>query len=182
MLGSRHPPPGLLLLLVLGNYYYNISNKTALKAAGGAGLPHDHLDAPVRCGLVIRPLPLGGAGRAILSLDHGQGHRQITAVAFCAAGAHAGSVFALSAGAVSFGQIVKAAEPAFAAVVGTKLTGRRSPRPSGSQFHSVIGGVCLATEKSSDFGSRSFRVCISAQARNQRSGWLIPDRGFPRPC
>ena len=33
-------------------------------------------------------------------------------------GAHAASVFALNAGAVSFGQIVKAAEPAFAAFLG----------------------------------------------------------------
>ena len=46
-------------------------------------------------------------------------------VAFCAAGAHAGSVFALSAGAVSFGQIVKAAEPAFAAVIGVSLYGKQ---------------------------------------------------------
>merc|ERR1712071_439556 len=38
-------------------------------------------------------------------------------VAFCYMGAHSASVFALSAGAVSFGQIVKAAEPAFAAVI-----------------------------------------------------------------
>lgn len=37
----------------------------------------------------------------------------------CSAGAHAASVFALAAGGVAFGQIVKAAEPAFAAVIGT---------------------------------------------------------------
>jgi len=36
----------------------------------------------------------------------------------CSAGAHAASVFSLAAGGVAFGQIVKAAEPAFAAVIG----------------------------------------------------------------
>jgi solute carrier family 35 protein E1 len=46
-------------------------------------------------------------------------------VAFCAAAAHCFSVFALSAGAVSFGQIVKAAEPAFAAVLGVSLYGKK---------------------------------------------------------
>jgi solute carrier family 35 protein E1 len=35
----------------------------------------------------------------------------------CSAGAHAASVFALAAGGVAFGQIVKAAEPAFGMIV-----------------------------------------------------------------
>jgi hypothetical protein len=108
----------------LGNYYYNISNKTALKAAGGAlGYP-----------MTISTLQLGVGSLYALFLwaaPDARSFPSITAkdivkllpVAFCAAGAHAGSVFALSAGAVSFGQIVKAAEPAFAAVVGTKLYG-----------------------------------------------------------
>lgn len=39
----------------------------------------------------------------------------------CSAGAHAASVFSLAAGGVAFGQIVKAAEPAFAAVIGKAL-------------------------------------------------------------
>ena len=68
-------------------------------------------------------------------------------VAFCAAGAHAGSVFALSAGAVSFGQIVKAAEPAFAAVVGTKLYGKKISKAKWLSLIPVIGGVCLASLK-----------------------------------
>ena len=43
---------------------------------------------------------------------------KLAPLGFWAAAAHAGAVFAMSAGAVSFGQIVKAAEPAFAVVVG----------------------------------------------------------------
>lgn len=45
-------------------------------------------------------------------------------VSFCAAAAHSFSVFAQSAGAVSFAMIVKAAEPAFAALVGVFLYGK----------------------------------------------------------
>ncbi|KAH8043673.1 hypothetical protein JL721_13068 [Aureococcus anophagefferens] len=45
-------------------------------------------------------------------------------VAFCSMMAHCASVFALSAGAVSSGQIVKAAEPAFAAVLSQFVYGK----------------------------------------------------------
>ena len=51
--------------------------------------------------------------------------KKMIPVGFCAAGAHSSSVFALSAGAVSFGQIVKAAEPAFAALVGLLIYGKQ---------------------------------------------------------
>jgi solute carrier family 35 protein E1 len=46
-------------------------------------------------------------------------------VAFCAMGAHCASIFALSTGAVSFGQIVKAAEPIFAAVLSQFVYGKK---------------------------------------------------------
>lgn len=103
----------------LGNYYYNIANKLALKAAGGAaGFPMTISTLQLLVGAIYatflwiapdsRPFPKITLSDVVKLLP----------VAFCAAGAHASSVFALSAGAVSFGQIVKAAEPAFAAVLG----------------------------------------------------------------
>merc|ERR1719321_604726 len=136
----------------LGNYYYNISNKTALKAAGGAlGYP-----------MTISTLQLGVGSIYALFLWAAPDARSfpkvntkdiiaLLPVAFCAAGAHAGSVFALSAGAVSFGQIVKAAEPAFAAVVGTKLYGKRISKAKWLSLIPVIGGVALASLKELDF-------------------------------
>merc|ERR1719502_2659568 len=72
-------------------------------------------------------------------------------VGLCAAGAHSASVFALSAGAVSFGQIVKAAEPAFAAVLGTLFYGKSISRGKWLCLIPVIGGVCLASAKELDF-------------------------------
>merc|ERR1740139_1420983 len=56
------------------------------------------------------------------------------------AGAHAASVFAMSAGAVSFGQIVKAAEPAFAALIGTMFYGSKVSRAKWLCLIPVIGG------------------------------------------
>jgi len=136
----------------LGNYYYNITNKTALKAAGGAlGFP-----------MVISCLQLGVGSLYSLFLWAAPDARKFPAVtpkdifkllpvAFCSAGAHAGSVFALSAGAVSFGQIVKAAEPAFAAVIGTTLYGKKISKAKWLCLIPVIGGVCLASLKELDF-------------------------------
>lgn len=110
----------------LGNYYYNITNKLALKAAGGkAGFPMtiSSLQLGVGClyALFMWVAPDGRAKPTVTVAD-------ITAmlpVAFCAMGAHSASVFALSAGAVSFGQIVKAAEPAFAAVLSQFVYGKQ---------------------------------------------------------
>jgi len=136
----------------LGNYYYNISNKVALKAAGGAlGYP-----------MTISTLQLGVGSLYALFLWTAPDARpvpkitpsdlvKLIPVAFCSAGAHAGSVFALSAGAVSFGQIVKAAEPAFAAVVGTFLYGKTISLAKWLCLIPVIGGVCLASLKELDF-------------------------------
>eukprot|EP00804_Cyclotella_cryptica_P017776 CCRYP_001190-RA/>CCRYP_001190-RA protein AED:0.27 eAED:0.27 QI:0/0.66/0.5/1/0/0/4/923/176 len=102
----------------LGNYYYNITNKLALKAAGGAS----------GFSLTISALQLGIVSlyRILLWLaPDARAQPSVTMddiikmlpVAFCYAGAHSASVFSFSAGSVSFGQIVKAAEPACAAVL-----------------------------------------------------------------
>merc|ERR1712039_372544 len=72
-------------------------------------------------------------------------------VGFTAAGAHAASVFALSAGAVSFGQIVKAAEPAFAALVGTIFYNSKVSLAKWLCLIPVIGGVVLASLGELDF-------------------------------
>merc|ERR1712039_926084 len=72
-------------------------------------------------------------------------------VGFTSAGAHAASVFALSAGAVSFGQIVKAAEPAFAALIGTLFYGSKVSVAKWLCLIPVIGGVILASLGELDF-------------------------------
>ena len=83
-------------------------------------------------------------------------------VAFCFMGAHSASVFALSAGAVSFGQIVKSAEPAFAAVISQFLYGKKVSKAKWLCLPIVIGGVILASGKELDFAvSALISACIA---------------------
>ena len=82
-------------------------------------------------------------------------------VAFCAMGSHSASVFALSAGAVSFAQIVKSAEPAFAAVLSQFVYGKKISKAKWACLPIVIGGVILASVKELDFAwSALIAACI----------------------
>lgn len=151
-------------LWYLGNYYYNITNKFALKAAGGAaGFP-----------ITIATLQLGvGCIYALFLWAAPDARRfpkvtkddiiKMMPVAFCSAAAHSFSVFALSAGAVSFGQIVKAAEPAFAALLGVMLYNKQVSLGKWLCLIPVIGGVVLASVKELDF---AWSALITACAAN----------------
>lgn len=83
-------------------------------------------------------------------------------VAFCFMGAHSASVFALSAGAVSFGQIVKSAEPAFAAVLSQFVYNKPVSKAKWLCLPIIIGGVILASVKELDFAwSALISACIA---------------------
>ena len=83
-------------------------------------------------------------------------------VAFCFMGAHSASVFALSAGAVSFGQIVKSSEPAFAAVLSQFVYGKKISKAKWLCLPVIIGGVILASVKELDFAvSALVAACIA---------------------
>merc|ERR1719511_389708 len=72
-------------------------------------------------------------------------YKKTLLVGVTSAGAHAASVFALSAGAVSFGQIVKAAEPAFAALIGVLFYSSKVSKAKWLCLIPVIGGVIFAS-------------------------------------
>jgi len=157
---------GLLIyfaLWYLGNYYYNITNKLALNAAGGkTGFP-----------MTISGLQLGvGALYAAflwLAPDAREKPKvtkddliKMLPVAFCFMGAHSASVFAMGMGAVSFAQIVKAAEPAFAAVLSQFVYGNKISKAKWLCLPVVIGGVILASVKELDFAwSALISACIA---------------------
>jgi solute carrier family 35, member E1 len=83
-------------------------------------------------------------------------------VAFCFMGAHSASVFAMGAGAVSFAQIVKAAEPAFAAVLAQFVYKKPVSKAKWLCLPVVIGGVILASVKELDFAvSALISACIA---------------------
>jgi len=83
-------------------------------------------------------------------------------VAFCYAGAHSASVFSFSAGSVSFGQIVKAAEPAFAAVLAQFVYKKPVSKAKWLCLPIIIGGVILASVNELDFAwSALISACIA---------------------
>lgn len=150
-------------LWYLGNYLYNISNKLALKAAGGkTGFP-----------VSISSLQLGVGAIYALFLWLAPDARQkpkitmtdiikMLPVSFCFMGSHSASVFAMGMGAVSFAQIVKAAEPAFAAVMSQFVYGNSVSTAKWMCLPIVIGGVVLASVKELDFAwSALISACIA---------------------
>jgi len=145
------------------NYYYNITNKLALNAAGGsAGFPMtiSSLQLAVGCiyGIFLWVAPDARAKPTVTFDDI----VKMLPVAFCFMGAHSASVFALSAGAVSFGQIVKSAEPAFAAVLSQFVYKKKISTAKWLCLPIVIGGVILASVKELDFAwSALISACIA---------------------
>ena len=65
----------------------------------------------------------------------------------CSAGAHAASVFSLAAGGVAFGQIVKATEPVFSAVIGQFVYGKSESVAKWLCLIPIIGGVAITVLK-----------------------------------
>mmetsp|Transcript_94865 Transcript_94865/g.267993 ORF Transcript_94865/g.267993 Transcript_94865/m.267993 type:complete len:390 (-) Transcript_94865:152-1321(-) len=152
--GSKIDIPLMLYFLFwyLGNYYYNITNKLALNAAGGAsGFPMTIATLQLGVGCIWALLLWGYPDARALPKITFDDWKKTLLVGFTSAGAHAASVFALSAGAVSFGQIVKAAEPAFAALVGTTFYKSKVSLAKWLCLIPVIGGVCLASLGELDF-------------------------------
>lgn len=147
----------------VGNYFYNVSNKLALKAAGGsAGFPMtiSTLQLAVGCiyAIFLWVAPDARSSPSITMDDI----VKMLPVAFCYMGAHSASVFALSAGAVSFGQIVKAAEPAFAAVIAQFIYKKDVSKAKWMCLPIIIGGVVLASVKELDFAvSALISACIA---------------------
>jgi len=136
----------------IGNYYYTLNNKYALKAAGGAtGFPITigflQMCIGSLYGLYLWAAPDARSFPAVTVNDVAK----IAPVAACAAGAHLSSIMSMNLGAVSFAQIVKAAEPAFAALLGVTLYGKTVSNAKWLCLIPVIGGVCLASIKELDF-------------------------------
>eukprot|EP01041_Mallomonas_annulata_P000173 gene173-298_t len=143
----------------LGNYYYNIQNKNAANYTGkaakvdGSEFAMTIATAQLFIGVIYAVfLWIAPDARKSPKLTFSDILKAIPA-GVCSAGAHAASVFALAAGGVAFGQIVKAAEPAFAAVIGTFVYGKKISVAKWLCLIPIIGGVCLAALKQNKDGS-----------------------------
>jgi len=147
----------------LGNYYYTLNNKYALKAAGGAtGFPVTIGFLQMLIGSLYGLYLWVAPDARALPQTSISDLLKIAPVASCAAGAHLSSIFSMNLGAVSFAQIVKAAEPAFAALIGTTLYGKAVSKAKWLCLIPVIGGVCLASIKELDFSFLAlFAACVA---------------------
>jgi len=147
----------------LGNYYYTLNNKYALKAAGGAtGFPVTIGFLQMALGSLYAIYLWAAPDARTFPAVSGSDLMKILPVAACAAGAHLSSIFSMNLGAVSFAQIVKAAEPAFAALLGVTLYGSKVSKAKWLCLIPVIGGVCLASIKELDFSFLAlFAACVA---------------------
>lgn len=141
---------GLIVYLTawyLGNYYYNIYNKNAGKASGGAEFAFTLATIQLVVGSVYAIfLWVAPDARKAPKLSFAQ-VMQLAPLGFWAAVAHAGAVYAMTAGAVSFGQIVKAGEPVFAVIVGYLAYSSKVSMAKLLCLIPVIGGIAIASAK-----------------------------------
>ena len=163
----------------LGNSFYNIQNKKALNASGGKhgglGMTLATMQLGVGaaysfviwlvgynflpcCGLVA---PVKQTPPKIKFSDY----VAMLPVAFCSAAAHSSSVLALNAGSVTFGQIVKAGEPVFSALVNTIVYGKSPSIAKWCCLPVVIGGVVFSCLKPTPAGSYAPRPHASLSLR-----------------
>ena len=83
-------------------------------------------------------------------------------VAFCSAAAHSASVLALNSGSVTFGQIVKAGEPVFSALVNTVMYNKSPSLAKWLCLPFVIGGVIFSSLKPTAAGSYEIEMDMTA--------------------
>lgn len=152
----------------LGNIYYNIYNKKACIALGknihGASNAHWALSAVQLLVGILFVVPLWITGIRKAPQMTTENWKELSPVGLWAALAHAFSVLALGAGAVSFGQIVKAGEPVFAAATNALLLGDIDHPMVYAALIPIIGGVGLASLKELSF---TWTALIAASLANQ---------------
>jgi solute carrier family 35 protein E1 len=156
----------------LGNIYYNIYNKKACNALGKnlAGGTNGiwALSAFQLLVGVLFVLPLWLTGIRPAPKMTAENWKELSPVGLWAALAHAFSVLSLSAGAVSFGQIVKAGEPVFAALTNAVLLKEIDHPMVYLTLLPIIGGVGLASLKELSF---TWTALIAASAANQAAAF-----------
>lgn len=146
----------LVIAWYAGNTFYNIYNKKA------TNMIHAHwfvACAQLVVGIFWSAIMWGTGLRKAPNLTSADIASCIP-IGMCACLAHAGSVLASAVGAVSFAQIVKACEPAFAAVVGLLLPPIDiKPLLAYAMLIPIVGGVgfaCVKEGKGVDINVEAF--------------------------
>jgi len=155
-----------------GNTLYNIYNKRA------TNMIHAHwfvATAQLAIGIIWSVVMWGTGIRKAPNLTAADIANCIP-IGLCACLAHGGSVLASAVGAVSFAQIVKACEPAFAAVVGILLPPPDiKPMLAYMMLIPIVGGVglaCVKEGKGVDINVMAFLYASMANAAAALKGKL----------
>jgi len=144
-------------LWYLGNYYHNITGKIAFNMSGGAmGFPVTIATMQMGIGCLYALFMWGAPDARKFPNIRFRDLIAMLPVSFCNAGVHGFSSFATSAGAISFGQMIKASEPAFAAVIGTTVYGKGVSTARWLCLIPIIGGVSLASVTELNFAWLAF--------------------------
>lgn len=161
-----------LAVWYIGNVGYNIYNKKACIALGknaeGHSNAHWALSAVQLLVGVLFVVPCWLTGIRAAPEMTSDNWKEIAPVGVWASLAHAFSVLALGAGAVSFGQIVKSAEPVFAAMTNALLLGDVDHPMVYAALVPIIGGVGLASLKELSF---TWTALIAASLANQAAAF-----------
>lgn len=164
--------PIYLAVWYIGNIYYNIYNKKACialgKNAAGASNLHWALSAAQLFVGVLFVIPMWLLGVRDKPNMTTENWKELSPVGLWASLAHAFSVLALGAGAVSFAQIVKAAEPVFAAATNALLLKDIDHPMVYAALLPIIGGVGLASLKEMSF---TWTALIAAALANQSAAF-----------
>jgi len=152
----------------IGNIAYNIYNKKACIALGknshGHSNAHWALSAVQLLVGVVFVTPMWLTKFRTWPALTGAQWKALAPVGLMTCLAHAFSVLALGAGAVSFGQIVKAAEPVFAAFTNAIVLKEIDHPLVYAALIPIIGGVGLASLKELSF---TWTALIAASLANQ---------------
>ena len=154
----------------VGNNFYNLQNKRALNATGGKTAGFGMTVATLQLGVgTVYSFLIWIVGYNFLpccgfAAPTKQAPPKITGsdlvkmlpVAFCSAAAHSASVLALNAGSVSFGQIVKAGEPVFSALVNTLIYSKAPSMAKWLCLPVIVGGVVYSCLKPTEGGN----ICL----------------------
>lgn len=174
------------IFFYIGNYGYSVTNKLTLKeaatASGGNSFP-----------LTISALQLGiGSLYAIFLWLAPEARKppqvqlsdlyKMIPVALCTVGSHSASVFGYAHGSVSFVQVVKAAEPVFAAVLSQFVYHKPISRQKWFCLPIIIGGVILASVVEVNFSWTALAsACLSnliAAVRGNETKRLLQTSGL----
>lgn len=140
-----------LMMWYIGNYYYNIQNKLASYEFGSKlsiSIATTQLGLGVIYSLFLWIVPDGRQTPKITLTDI----IKMYPVGICSAVAHVSSVISSSSGGVIFGQIIKASEPVFAALIGTIFYNKPISIYRWISLGVIILGVSLSSLKENKMG------------------------------